>query len=147
MNRDHLTPDILADEQVATPDEIVEHFPTHCPSCPGMLSSDSSEYFAVRQVFDLPLPQAVFVTEHQTHACRCLGCAALVCADFPDGVTTPAQYGYEIATLAAYLQSQHCTGRRKRPLGTANKAAKDTLPEPISNRSFSVSATGSKPWH
>ena len=32
----------------------------------------------------------------------------MLCADFPDRVTAPTQYGDEIATRAAYLQTQHC---------------------------------------
>ena len=32
-------------------------------------------------------------------------CGAKVCADFPDGVNAPVQYGNEIASLVAYLQT------------------------------------------
>ena len=42
---------------------------------------------------------------------------------------------------------QHPTGRRKRPLGTANEAVKDTLSVPILSRSFSGFSYGFQhPW-
>ncbi|WP_419902874.1 DUF6444 domain-containing protein [Kiloniella sp.] len=94
--------------QVETPDEIVDHFPSQCPACQGVFSLGASEGFATRQVFDLPPPPPLFVTEHRAHTCRCEGCGAMLRADFPDRVTAPTQYGDEIATRAAYLQTQHC---------------------------------------
>lgn len=94
--------------QVEAPDEIVDHFPTHCPACQGALSPEASERFAARQVFDLATPAPLLVTEHRAHACRCEGCDAMIRADFPDKVTAPTQYGDEIAAVAAFLQTQHC---------------------------------------
>jgi transposase len=47
---------------------------------------------AARQVFDLPEPQPLVVTEHRAHDCRCATCGAQARAAFPDWVTAPVQY-------------------------------------------------------
>ncbi len=56
-----------------------------------------------RQVFDLPTPQPLIVTEHRAHACRCAKCGAETRAVFPAGVTAPVQYGAHIAAVVVYL--------------------------------------------
>jgi transposase len=91
--------------QVAEPDSIVDHFPPSCAACgaamtPAMMSSGHS----ARQVFDLPEPRPLVVTEHRAHDCVCAGCGAHTCASFPDGVNAPVQYGPRIAALVTYLQ-------------------------------------------
>jgi transposase len=54
-----------------------------------------------RQVFDLP-PMTVRVTEHRLLARRC-GCGATTCADAPEGVVAPVQYGPRITAIVLYL--------------------------------------------
>jgi transposase len=49
--------------------------------------------FVARQVFDLPEPQPLMVTEHRAHGCCCAACGSRTRAAFPDGVTAPVQYG------------------------------------------------------
>ena len=56
-----------------------------------------------RQVFDLPEPQPLIVTEHRAHGCRCAACGTQTRAAFPDGVTAPVQYGTRIAAFVVYL--------------------------------------------
>ncbi len=59
---------------------------------------------SARQVFDLPEPRPLVVTEHRAHDCVCAGCGAHTRASFPDGVNAPVQYGPRIAALVTYLQ-------------------------------------------
>jgi transposase len=58
---------------------------------------------SARQVFDLPEPAALVVTEHRAHDCRCSGCGARSRALFPDGIKAPVQYGPRIAAFVTYL--------------------------------------------
>jgi transposase len=59
--------------------------------------------YSARQVFDLPEPQPLVVTEHRAHRCRCERCGEQTRAAFPEGVTAPVQYGPRIAALVVYL--------------------------------------------
>ena len=58
---------------------------------------------SARQVFDLPEPTPLVVTEHRVHDCRCTGCGARSRASFPDEVKAPVQYGPRIAAVVIYL--------------------------------------------
>src|SRR5450759_5291495 len=53
--------------QVAEPNKIVDHFPQSCATCDLALTPAMSAGHRARQVFDLPEPAALVVTEH-----RCL---------------------------------------------------------------------------
>ena len=59
--------------------------------------------FAARQVFDLPEPQPLIVTEHRAHGCRCAACGSQTRAAFPDWVSAPVQYGKRIGAFVLYL--------------------------------------------
>jgi transposase len=59
--------------------------------------------FVARQVFDLPEPQPLIVTEHRAHGCCCAACGSRTRAAFPDGVTAPVQYGKRIGAFVLYL--------------------------------------------
>ena len=56
-----------------------------------------------RQVFDLPDPRPLVVTEHRAHDCRCADCGAQTRAVFPEGVNAPVQYGPRIGAFVLYL--------------------------------------------
>jgi transposase len=56
-----------------------------------------------RQVFDLPEPRPLIVTEHRAHACRCVACGGRTRAAFPAGVTAPVQYGTRVIAFVLYL--------------------------------------------
>lgn len=84
--------------QVAEPDQVVYHFPSACSECGAGLTPDTA-----RQVFDLPEPQPLVVTEHRAHDCRCSACGATTRAAFPEGVNAPVQYGARIAAFVIYL--------------------------------------------
>jgi transposase len=89
--------------RAATPDAVVDHRPKTCAGCGAPLSPETSEGHAARQVFDLPKPQPLVVTEHRAHVCRCESCGETTRAAFPDGVDAPVQYGARIAAFVVYL--------------------------------------------
>ena len=62
--------------QVADPDEVVNHYPSACFGCGAGLDPDTSVGHSIRQVFDLPEPRPLVVTEHRAHDCRCAACGA-----------------------------------------------------------------------
>lgn len=86
-----------------TPDATIDHFPEICPGCGGPLNEAMATGHTARQVFDLPAPQPLIVTEHRAHACRCAKCGAETRAAFPADVTAPVQYGAHIAAVVVYL--------------------------------------------
>jgi transposase len=47
--------------QVAEPDTTIDHYPDSCPGCGSALATSIG--YRVRQVFDLPEPQPLLVTE------------------------------------------------------------------------------------
>jgi transposase len=56
-----------------------------------------------RQVFDLPEPRPLIVTEHRAYGCRCAACGQQTRAAFPEGVTAPVQYGKRLSAFVLYL--------------------------------------------
>src|ERR1039458_2850652 len=62
--------------QVADPNEVVDHYPSACSMCGAGLDPETSVGHSARQVFDLPEPQPVVVTEHRAHDCQCAVCGA-----------------------------------------------------------------------
>ena len=89
--------------QRVTADATIAHFPTACAGCGGTLTEATSQGFSVRQVFDLPTPQPLEVTEHRAHVCKCVACGQQTRATFPVGVTAPVQYGERIEAFVLYL--------------------------------------------
>ena len=94
--------------QVDNPDQIVEHIPNQCPGCSATLSKSDVVKFSARQVFDIPEPSPLIVTEHRGYTCQCKGCGAEVSANFPDGVNARVQYGDYLASVAAYMYVSQC---------------------------------------
>jgi len=92
-------------QQVENPDRTINHFPLRCDGCGAKLKRSSAGGYAARQVFDLPEPRPLEVTEHRAHACRC-GCGTVTKADFPHGVTAPVQYGDRVRGYAIYLNGE-----------------------------------------
>jgi transposase len=90
--------------QAADPDKIIDHFPSHCAGCGEKLDAVPGSYVA-RQVFDLPEPQPLLVSEHRAHRCRCAACGTQTRAAFPAEVGAPVQYGPRLAAVVVYLMS------------------------------------------
>ena len=85
------------------PDATIEHYPEACAACGEPLTAAMATGHVARQVFDLPAPQALIVTEHRAHGCRCVACGVQTRAAFPEGVTAPVQYGERISAFVLYL--------------------------------------------
>src|SRR5829696_1754123 len=86
-----------------TPDATVDHYPQACTVCGTALTMAMATGHVARQVFDLPEPRPLIVTEHRAHACRCASCGQQTRAEFPAGVTAPVQYGTRVAAFVLYL--------------------------------------------
>lgn len=91
--------------QTAISDATIDHFPETCAGCGAALNEAMAKHHAARQVFDLPDPGSLLVTEHRAHTCRCTGCGTQTKAAFPEGVTAPVQYGPRIGSFVLYLQN------------------------------------------
>jgi transposase len=89
--------------QVAEPDSIIDHFPPSCTACGAAVTPAMSSGHSARQVFDLPEPRPLVVTEHRAHDCVCERCGTHSRASFPDGINAPVQYGPRIAAFVIYL--------------------------------------------
>src|SRR4030081_3145394 len=89
--------------RTANPDATIDHFPETCSGCGGALTGATATGHTTRQVFDLPEPQPLFVTEHRAHACPCKRCGTETRAAFPEDVTAPVQYGARLAAVVVYL--------------------------------------------
>jgi transposase len=89
--------------QSETVDATINHFPKGCAGCGEALSEAMATDHIARQVFDLPEPQPLIVTEHRAHSCRCAACGTQTRADFPPDVKAPVQYGARIAGIVVYL--------------------------------------------
>ena len=92
--------------QTETPDRVEDHLPTHCGGCETELAGVATVGEpVVRQVFDLPEPRPLEVTEHRAHLRACPACGQQTRAGFPEGVNAPVQYGPRVTATAVYLQT------------------------------------------
>jgi transposase len=89
--------------RVETPDATIDHYPVACAVCGELLSAAMATGHVARQVFDLPEPRPLIITEHRVHSCRCAACGRQTRGAFPDGVTAPVQYGTRIGAFVLYL--------------------------------------------
>jgi len=86
-----------------TPDATIDHYPQACTACGAALTAAMATDHVARQVFDLPEPRPLIVTEHRAHGCRCAACGTETRAGFPEGVAAPVQYGPRIGAFVLYL--------------------------------------------
>jgi transposase len=90
---------------VDNPDLTVDHLPADCANCAEPLPQVPGSDYDKRQVFDLPEPQPLVVTEHRAHRCRCVKCGAVTKGAFPAAVSAPVQYGDRITATVVYLSA------------------------------------------
>jgi transposase len=93
--------------QADMPDIIVDHYPQACTRCGMVLTAAMATGHRARQVFDLPEPRSLVVTEHRAYACCCTSCGARTKAAFPAAAVAPVQYGPRISAVVVYLLHSH----------------------------------------
>jgi transposase len=93
--------------RIKVPDAVVDHYPVVCSGCGVALTAAMATSHVARQVFDLPEPRPLVVTEHRAHVCRCGSCGAATPARFPEGITAPVQYGPRLGAFVVYLLHGH----------------------------------------
>jgi transposase len=93
--------------QAQIPDVVIDHYPQACDRCEMALTAAMATGHATRQVFDLPEPRPLVVTEHRAYTCCCTSCGARTKAAFPTGVVAPVQYGAQISAVVVYLLHGH----------------------------------------
>lgn len=112
---------------VETPDRVVVHPLTQCPcGCGGSLEHEPVLRHEKRQVFDLP-PQKLEVTEHHAEVKVCPRSGREVCAEFPQEVTAPVQYGSRFKVWLVYLRHQQLV-----PLDRIRQMCADLFSHPVS---------------
>lgn len=87
---------------VPVPDVIVDHKVAACEACGVSLADVPALGVERRQVFDIP-PVRMVVMEHRSETKQCPCCDSFTRADFPLGVSQPAQYGEHLKAFVAYL--------------------------------------------
>ena len=93
-------------------DEVVRHAPQRCAGCGVGLRGRAVTRVVRRQVFDLPQPAPLRVTEHQIVGKRCW-CGVETLGSAPAGVDAPASYGPRLKAVTVYLQfAQFCSRLR-----------------------------------
>jgi transposase len=86
-------------------DHTIIHRPASCGRCRTSLGGELLDLVSRRQVFDLPAPAPLLVTEHQLYRCKCSGCGAFTAGSFPPEVRAPVQYGARLAAVVTYLSA------------------------------------------
>jgi len=89
--------------QSPKPDHIESHIPHECSHCGHSLVSGKILSVERRQVFDLPPPPKIEITEHQSFTICCPHCGLKTSGVFPEDVTHPVQYGPRIKSYLTYL--------------------------------------------
>lgn len=88
--------------QVEVPDHrIVLPAPVSCQGCAAVLVEVPVAALRRRQVFDLPEPAPVEVTEYTAEVKCCPRCGVRAMGAFPAGIDAAAQYGPEVTTKVA----------------------------------------------
>ena len=86
-------------------DHTLVHRPAVCSQCQAGLQDAAGQLIERRQVFDLPKPAPLIVTEHQRYRCQCRHCGAITSGGFPPEVRAPVQYGSRLAAVVSYLSA------------------------------------------
>jgi transposase len=90
---------------VDAPDETVQCPPPSCGACSADLVGAHEFSRQRRQVFELPPPPKVHVTEYQVVSLVCPCCATVTAGSAPAGVTGRVQYGPGVKARLVYLRA------------------------------------------
>ena len=90
-------------EQSPDPDHVETHSPEFCSCCGKSLQNGIIQGIEKRQIYDLPPPPSIEVTEHQSITVICRHCGVKTSGGFPKDVTQPVQYGPRIKAYLSYL--------------------------------------------
>lgn len=90
-------------KQVESPDKTVQCRPQVCGHCGARLPHDGGVVGERRQVFDIPPPPQIEVTEFQRIDITCPHCHGGNSGTFPDNVNGPAQYGDNVSATIVSL--------------------------------------------
>lgn len=112
--------------QVDDPDQVIDHLPSSCAGCDQPLRAARHTGARRCQVFDLPEPAGLRVTEHRYHRLRC-ACGHSTTAEPVPGASAPASYGPRISAAGAYLMSAHHL-----PVERASEIMADVCAAPVS---------------
>lgn len=116
-------------KRVVHPHQKKVHSLTTCPCgrCGGVsLRGRPVVGYERRQVFDLP-PLILKVTEHQAEIKRCPVSGLIVKASFPEGVSSPTQYGPNFRGLMVYFHNQQIL-----PFDRLRQVCQDLFGQPLS---------------
>jgi transposase len=118
-------------KQRANPDHIVKHKVQGMCQCGRHAGRGRAVGCERRQVFDLPPPPQLEVTEHQAEILEC-ACGRLHVAAFPEGVNAPVQYGERIKATTTYLSSYQLLPQKR-----TTEAMDDLFGVPLSQGAIS----------
>jgi transposase len=92
--------------QVQDPYQTVVHQASNCTHCQTSLDGVPVVEYENRQVFDIPAI-SIEVTEHKSEIKFCPRCGKMNKGLFPDQITQPVQYGYNVKSHAVYFNHYH----------------------------------------
>lgn len=78
-----------------------------CSQCQQDLSGVAGQLESSRQVFDLPEPQPLEVTQYDRYRKACPCCGTVTRSAFPEWVEARMQYGPRVASTISYLWARH----------------------------------------
>lgn len=90
-------------QQSPNPDHIEYYTSDFCSCCGKSLINGKITGIEKRQVYDLPPPPQIEITEHQSITILCCHCGTKSSGEFPSDVTQPVQYGSRIKSYMSYL--------------------------------------------
>jgi transposase len=106
-------------KKVPNPDRVIPVKTADSCDCGRSLKNAKVKGFEARQVFDIPDPQPLVVTEYRGDVLKCK-CGRVHTPEFPGDVSQPTQYGPRVQACVSYLH-QH----QKVPYGRTQEMMQD----------------------
>src|SRR3990167_8063823 len=99
-------------KKVDNPDETIEHKISSCKKCNKDLSSQESEGYEARQVFEVEIKRIVI--EHKDEIKTCGDCGVVNTGKFPEEASKAVQYGTGVKSLSTYKFRNFNHGQERR---------------------------------